>query len=288
MSIYQLECPICHNQNDITVSVCSSCGSISKYTANVRRALIPSEVAKLDANYKVAKEILRDKMLKREGALFESEVQVKGKAVINLDFKYLWEWLMHGSTDYMSYRRLVLQNIRPRATFLNDNVRSSVETALFGSEVDIIYAALTVNDLGLSSYGPISVVLHAKQIEKRTSLLEKNSFLFIEDAIGLGWNLFKPLPTGHFAPWTKRSKLAINKVYQQITQNISEGEMAQLVLKSTGDRSLDDFFELYIYGQINKGVVELIKFPVYLLEKMSEEELIQYEELKNNYKVEEY
>jgi len=70
---------------------------------------------------------------------------------------------------------------RVREVGVDDARRRSVESILFGSYgEEIRYAALSLGGLGLVSYGPITMVMSEPAIAQRASLLEYNSFQFVE------------------------------------------------------------------------------------------------------------
>lgn len=284
---YELECKACGYKNDIVKNSCEQCGTASSHTPNVRRAIIPDELNTLSAYYKIAKSNLKMRKLTAEGIFFEHEVQNKGKAVININFSFLWQWLMHGH-EYMGYRRLVFDGVRQKAKFIDDITRSIADAILFGSEIDIVYAALTLDGRGLTSYGPISVILQTKLIEKRTSMLDRNSYDFIRDAMANGWKLGDSLPAGHLSDWKNRKKLALIKCEPNIVKGLTDQQAARLVLYSEGQRNTDQFLELYVNGKLINSVVESINFPVSLLKELSEEEQDQYDELKRRFVVIEY
>ncbi|WP_345953006.1 hypothetical protein [Mucilaginibacter sp. PAMB04168] len=288
MPYYEFPCPVCHVNTNISESVCAACGHPFAQTVNIRRALLKTEVFTLEKRYKEAKETLTNRSLTSEGDFLENEVLVKGKAVINLDFPFLWDWLMHRDRSYQSYRRIVIEGLRQRADFENDLQRSIVESYLFGSHIDIIYAALSLNESGLISYGKVSIILKTKAIEPRTSLLEKNSYVFVDEAVAQGWNHKMPLPPGSMAPWRNRHQLALVKCQDRVVPGLTSDQAASIILYSDGNRANDDFMELYIYGNIVKAVVEKIKIPLSLKKGFNEKVLAQYEELKTKFIVEEY
>lgn len=288
MPYYEYYCPNCNQLNDVSESACGSCGITFLHQVNVRRSLIPAEREALEKRYKSALSELSVKSLDAEVNLLETVVIDEGKAVLNLGFDFLWDWLMYPGKAYQSYRRTVAADLRKRATFENDLKRSSVESLLFGSHVDIIYAALTVDQSSVRSYGPVTVVLRNSTIENRTSMLEKNSFFFVNDAMTIGWTFGKPLPVGFMAQWSDRHKLAVAKLKDALKKDISSEELADAILSSDGNRAADEFMELYIYGNIISTGVEKIKIPLSLSVGFDAKAQAQLNELKLKYVVEVY
>lgn len=178
----------------------------------------------------------------------------------------------------------MLSNERPKAKFEDDVNRSIVDAALFGSESDIIYAALSVNEDGLSSYGETTVVLKVPPVEKRTSALETNSFFFIKWVIENGWTFGNPLPAGYMTVWDEKHRLATVKLAKNLKKGITADEIAKIIITSKGDRASDSFIELYIYGKIIPSVIEKVKLPVGLKKSNTR----QVNELERKYSIEYY
>jgi hypothetical protein len=134
-----------------------------------------------------------------------------------------------------------------------------VESILFGSWAEkLVYAALSLDGMGLSSYGLVSMTLKEVCIRNRTSLLSENSFTFVSRH-----NVSKssPAPLGHRATWDERKELAVAKLAGRLTPAVGRRDYAGLVLFSEGDRSTDDFIEIHIYGGFNKYAISALKAP---------------------------
>jgi hypothetical protein len=260
-ALYQIACNNCSAKNDINELVCNTCGTAAEGTINTRRASLEYEINALDKRYKDAIDRLTAKNFAPEFTLLEQLVTNEGKAVINTNFKFLWEWAGKNSTDYVSYRRQIAEGLRQKAGFENDVKRCVHDSLLFGSEIDIIYAALSVDESGLSSYGKITAVIKTRPIEKRTSALQCNSYDFIEWDITQGWHVNKPLPAGFISTWFTKAKLALAKLEPAVKKGLNAAEIAKMVLNSGSDRASDDFIELHIFGKIPASAIEKVKIP---------------------------
>lgn len=244
---------------------------------------MPTEELALEKRYREAMAGITHDGLEKEHQLLESAIIMSGRAVINTSFDFLFKWLKENKA-YKSYRRLVLSNERSKAKFEDDVNRSVADSALFGSEADIIYAALSVNEQGLSSYGETTVVLRVSPIEGRVSALETNSFFFLELMTRNGWIFGNPLPAGYMAGWDKKHWLATAKLAKDLKKGITVEEIGKIVLTSIGDRSTDSFIELYIYGKIIPSVIEKIKLPIALKKSNTR----RVNELEKKYHIEYY
>lgn len=287
-SYYQITCSHCSNPNDINEVVCSSCGLPIPDTINVRRASLPQELLSLEKRYTDAKEYLSRNNLIAEGNELENSVRANGKAVINTQFSFLWEWLIRNKFAYESYRRQLINSARMKAKFDDDKNRSMADTILFGSAIDIIYSALSINETGVMSYGEITIILNTKAIEKRTSALEKNSFFFIDDISKKGWLWNTPLPPGYMAVWSDLFKLSLSKLCLTLKKSLTHDDFARLILSSSGSRATDEFIELYIYGNIVASAINKINIPLTVVNKFSTKEQLQLKELQSKYNVECY
>lgn len=285
---YEDACPSCTGMNDITELVCNHCGITIPTPINVRRASLPQEKQELEKRYTSAQSHLASNGLTTEGINLENAIKTNGKAVLNTQFHFLIEWLVENKAAYESYRRQVFTGARMKARFENDGNRSKADSILFGSEINIIYAALSVDESGVMSYGDVTVVLNTGSVEKRSSALERNSFPFIDDATAKGWTWKQPLPCGFMAVWPDFFKLSLSKLYLHLHSGISFSQLAKLVLDSAGTRAGDEFIELYIYGKIVASTVEKIKIPITLTTGLNPKQKLKLEELKRKYKVEIY
>lgn len=284
---YRLPCTACSSENDISDIVCSNCGIVIEAPINVKRATLPVELSALGKRYKHVVEQTVLQGLWNERGLLENTVTAHGKAVLNTSFDFLWEWLIRGSL-YESYRRQLLNKSRLAAAFENDIKRSTVDSILFGSEIDVVFAALSVDESGLGSYGDVTVVLKTGSIEKRTSALETNSFFFIESLQKTGWTIDRPVPPGHMCQWSDNFELVACKLSPVLKKGMKTEEFSKLILTSQGSRSTDEFIELHIYGKIASGTVEKIKIPLSLTKKFEPRQLLQLKEMSKRYNVEVY
>src|SRR5204863_83084 len=84
--------------------------------------------------------------------------------------------------------------------------------------VDLQFAALSLDDRGLTYYGSYCVTLKEAVIEMRSSVFEENPFLFNpKHQVYSG----KQPPLGYRASWTRRCALAEAKLGHLITSNTS-------------------------------------------------------------------
>jgi hypothetical protein len=258
---YLLPCKFCSNNHDISETVCPNTGEVIGEPINVKRASLPIEKKALQDKYLRAKLKLNGDDLTAEANFFEEPIQNRGRPIINMPFNFLWFWLTNNES-YKSYRRQILENVRPKALFQNDVNRTIVDSFLYGSEIDIIYSALTINKTGLTTYGQVSVILKEISVAKRTSCLYSNSFRFFNKLINeQKYSFGEPFPVGYLGTWYDNFKLATAKHNNEIVKGIDEDKCAMILLKSGESRDKDDFIELHIHGNIFSSAIDEIIIP---------------------------
>lgn len=287
MALYECECEKCGHINDINDSHCNVCGIQLSGTINTRRASINSEILALDKRYSNAIANLNLNDLIDETHELITEINNNGKAVINTPIDFLWDWLIKGHTAYLSYRRQIIDNSRPKAKFENDVKRTLHDSILFGSS-DIVYSALTTDNYGLISYGEATLILKTPSIQNRTSALETNSYFFIEQAAKKGWTFDQPLPTGYMSTWFTKDKLCVAKLEKRLKKGLNKREISRLILTSHGDRSTDEFVELHIFGKIVESAIDIIRIPMSIKTSSNPLRRIRLNELEKKFIVEYY
>ncbi len=288
MAIYECDCNNCTQVNDINNSHCDKCGSQLPGTINTRRASIKSEISALEQKYSDAITNLKSSGLDNEANELIFEINNNGKAIINTNIDFLWVWLVKGNGPYEGYRRLVINNSRPKANFENDVKRVMHDSILFGSTNDMIYSALTIDEQGLVSYGEATIILKIPSIQSRTSALETNSYFFVEEAVKGGWTFDKPLPPGFMSTWFTKDKLGVSKLEKKLKKGMKKDEMARLILTSHGNRSTDEFIELYIFGKIVETALEKIKIPFSAKTSADYKKRLKLSELEKKFIIEYY
>jgi hypothetical protein len=191
---------------------------------------------------------------------FANHIRTESRAVVNLWPSLLAEFLRDGKALYSNYVLQVEAEARIAASMEDDRRRRGVEGVLFGSIApQIRYAALTLDNRGLVSYGKCSMHLSNIAVSSRATVLEENSFDFVErKKIRPG----KPIPAGHRALWDQRDKLAIAKLGGDLKPEATRDDDARLLLYSDGDRTKDRFMEVHVYGAFNWQAVESLTIPI--------------------------
>ncbi len=250
-------CSECGSPISASVDRCSTCGK-DVGAPNVRAASQADEKAALEARFEdaVSRSVARG--VGKEIVEFEHAVE-RSSAVVNCNLSFLREFVSQASTLYANYHRGTQAGIRKAAEDTWDRDRVAVDGLLFGSySNNIVMAALTLTDTGLSSYGPYSMKLRDVAVSKRSSVLEENSFNFIQHH---KLSIRTPTPQGYRANWAGRAKLAVAKLADFVVQGMSEVDFQGLLLQDTGDRAADSFIEVHLFGTFDREAVETVSGP---------------------------
>ncbi len=184
---------------------------------------------------------------------FEAEVQTMSQAVVGMNIDTLCRLATSTNEIYSNYQLMVHAQTRRPASLSNDQRRLAVDGKLwgtFGSEIR--YAALSLDRKGLSSYGNCSATLRNLHVEHRASILEKNSYEFVEASPS------QPLPLGFRSTWKNRHRVAVAKCAERINAATLKEEFAVILMESGTARYQDDFIEVHIFGPFDFKAIEAI------------------------------
>jgi len=233
---------------------CSTCFADAGFP-NVRAAFGPMETTALEVRYSAALDDARVRGADKSLAKFDDSMR-KTAAVINVDLRFLFYFLSNDKNLYSTYRLGVRAQTRKVASEANDLHRTGVEAVLFGSYGEQLrYAALSLDGIGLKSYGDYTIRLRDIAVSDRASLLEENSYRFVErHDLRPG----KGIPRGYRAVWADRHRLAVAKLAARISDYTPESTYAGLLLMNASKRDDDDFIEIHIYGPIDSNAIESV------------------------------
>lgn len=255
---------------DMDLDTCSNCGEdVSKYYLNsscprclhpighpnVREVSRDEEQEALEERYEVAFE-----MSQKDGSYSNLKdldaAMHQTCAVVNGDLDFLHAFITNDKALYSTYTLQVRGNVRIPAEPQDDRRRMGIEGMLFGSYgAEIRYAALSLDGRGVVSYGPYAMQLSDVAIAKRATLLEENSFDFVETYAMRPGDV---IPPGYRSTWQDRHKLVVAKLSERIKETTSPDAHPSLVLSSEGNYDDDDFIEVHIYGPFNPRAVAAV------------------------------
>lgn len=256
MAAIEESCPSCGAHVFWERDRCSGCGK-DLGAPNVRIARRERDA--LLQRYKTALYEDRGPDVRAKVEAFSQTVEHDSGAVINVHPDYLKGFLKSSRDLYSGYALLTAAETRAAADMENDMARLSVEGKLFGTAAPHIrYAALSLNGRGLLSYGSCAITLNPRLCARAASLLEENSYHFIEQKRLVGRI---PIPAGHRAVWQDRHCLATAKLACCIDDRTVGADFPRLLLYSNGDRETERFIEIHIYGAFDRQAIVSAVIP---------------------------
>lgn len=236
-----LTCENCGEDVQDIEERCPTCGDPAGFP-NVRVAY--REQDELENRYNEAIELARSNGY--EASLQEFDESMSSSyAVINDKLRFIFQFITNEKALYSNYSFGVKGQVRKLAKEEDDQQRKTVEAIIFGTYGENIrYAALSLDKSGVSSYGPFTMIFREVAIIKRASLLENNSYSFVEKHnIRRGTDA----PLGYRAAWEDRNKLAVAKLAGSISSTTTKAEHAKILLFSEGKYETDEFIEVHIW-----------------------------------------
>jgi hypothetical protein len=254
-SLPLLDCQRCGSRIPDSSEKCLTCGHYAG-PPNVRAARRVEETSALNRRYVEA--VARAKTNGTDRQLLKLEEAAKASfAVINVGLDFLFHFVTNDKLLYSTYSLATKGKIRKPALRSDEEDRLAVEAKLFGGYGDEMrYAALSADGSGVRSYGAFTLRLRDVTITDRATLLEENSFAFVEKH---GVRLRQRPPVGYRATWEDRHKLVVAKLADRISPSTSEAELPKMMLRSEGDRATDDFVEVHIFGAFDINAVESVR-----------------------------
>jgi len=255
-----LFCPNCNQpQSQINLINCVNCGN-DLGAPNVNMVNTEEEINALEQRYNDANNYVATNGTKDIVRKFELFFNDNVKAVKNLTLNILHAWLVHTGA-YQTYHRSVDRGQRLIAKPHDDQKRAVIDAYLYGTYGrDINFAALTLNDKGLFSYGDCTIIFNDDSIKFRASVLEENSYKFVETH---KINLEQlNIPPGFRSTWQNKLKLTVSKLHQSFKLDINEIDFCEMVLFSEEDRNKDEFIEVHIYKELTNFALKTVIIPI--------------------------
>lgn len=250
-----LICPNCDSKILDTEKECSTCGW-NAGCPNVRAAKRPEEVDALARRYDHAIQGAADNGAEQALERFADNIK-NSRAVINVELDFLNTFVTSDKLLYSNYDLSVRSKTRKPAAENFDRHRRTIGAILFGHYAqEIRYAALSLDGSGPKYHDSYAITLREVAIIDRATLLEDNSYHFVATHnIQPGGNI----PHGYTSIWTDRHKLAVAKLWDQISSGTTEPEHPRILLFSEGKRDTDRFIEVHIYGGFDNRAIESVK-----------------------------
>ena len=211
---------------------------------NVQLAEHEEERQKLIDRYEEAKEDCR--RLGREKTLAEFErVCDTSDAVFNCPTLKLFRQIASGTDLFETCHDLESLRIRSERPVGHDwqKLRPQAEIELLGSHQHLDklhYAALSLDGVGLDSYGDCTVVLREEMISHRASCFDGNSALIYEEKHDFSGCLR--------SSWLERTKLCAARIAGKLDELLSSDGFPGMLLSKGATQDDDEFVEVHVFG----------------------------------------
>lgn len=250
------QCDFCKNAIPLSVERCPHCAQPGLFP-NVRLANDPEETTALEKRYQTAIAAAATSNTSNNVRSFEDALQ-NSKAVIAKSVNEVLRLITNTSQIFATYYQLIEAQVRLPEGSKWDSLRRVADSAIFKDQMQHIrFAALSLDNRGLSNYGGCSMVLRSDLIAHRASLFEENSVLFMKHHNVLMSEADK-LPPGHKAVWQQRAKLCVAKLASKITTSTKPLSFPALLLKEGMTSEDDDFVEVHIWGPMTSRTIERV------------------------------
>ena len=249
-----MKCPLCANDLQITAEICPHCASPALYP-NVNAAAQKEDVDALEKRYERAKKDAMSRGCDAVVQTLETDAAAS-KAVIARPLGEAQRLATSDKQGYSTYYQLVHAQQRLPDGDEWDALRRQADEALFpGFKEKIRFAALSMDGVGLSNYGEMSVVLRDAMIRHRASVFEENSALFVKN------RKVKDLARavrGYRATWADRAKLCVAKLAGGLTPATRPDDLSGLLLRQGATSADDAFVEVHVWGPMTARTVERV------------------------------
>ncbi len=146
--------------------------------------------------------------------------------------------------------------LRPSSAAMEASRQSAEPLVFLNYYEKIQFAALTIDDTALFTYGNCAMFFQENKIANRATVLEENCVFFCQRRdIGPA----RPtIPPGYRATWAQRADLVIAKLGPRLSTTMQEADLPSMLLSSGSDPSKDDFVEVHIFDRIHRSAIEYL------------------------------
>jgi hypothetical protein len=222
-------------------------------TPNVIAAALPEEIDALNARYGEVEQMCAQ--VWHIIVDFQKHVEAMARITINLAFDTVHRLVVQGQF-YKNYYELHHEGVKKY-----DSRRVITDARLFGEDSNQIrYAALCSRPTGLHNYGEFCIVLDSNKLRECTSVFEENPFVFFEKYPNILMEKFSFIH-GYRATWENRSKLAVAKLGQQMTETTQPNDFPNILTHCADEKMQDDFIEVHICKKITCDDIVEVRAP---------------------------
>jgi hypothetical protein len=261
-----LSCPYCSNPFLLSNDRCPHCGEFWGF-GNVRAAEEKAEQQALLRRYDKAKKEAVGRGAGLAVDEFEAEITAKSIAVIARPASEVQRLATSDNEVYATYYQLIEARVKIPKGEKWDVLRAVADSALFPNyKENIRFAVLCFGGDGLANYGECSLRLRTFMIQRRASVFEENSVLFMAHQ-NIKMSRADNLPKGYRAVWDERGKLCVAKLAGKIQPTTLASEYEGILMTPGATSAEDDFVEVHIWGPLTARTIEEVKISPSLKSK---------------------
>jgi hypothetical protein len=244
------KCGICDTPIPPVGTACDVCQTPIGFP-NVR--LANKESALLGKRYLMEMESVKARSIQKVAHNFEIAVDTANVVMVR-SFIDLIAIVENENKLISTFHQQVASGARLAENNAFDSMRDAIESIVHPLYYDKIHcAALSLNLIGVKTYGDTHIKLNDKYIQNRTSFFEENPFNLVKK---LKLAAGETLPSGYRASWVERGKLALCKYHANLKGDETRLDDFQNILLVQQDDP--DFIEAHIYGSIHMKCIEAV------------------------------
>lgn len=255
-----ISCPFCTNEIPQPAPCCPHCGQRANFW-NVIDADQADERAALQVRYEAAKADAVSRGVDVTVQDFETVV-AGSKAVLARSVEELQRLATSHRQLYATYYQLIEAGLKLPDDDEWNVARELTDTVLFPNyKEQIRFAALSLDGVGLSTFGVCSIELRDEMIAHRTSVFDENSVLFMERH-GVKVSRKPGVPKGYRAIWEEREKLCAAKLAARIDSTTAPNQYSSLLLTQGASPEAHEFVEVHIFGPMTVLTMKRVRITV--------------------------
>lgn len=213
----------------------------------------------MEARFKTAQVSAVVRGITLEFEAFIESVNQNSLAVMNRSLGSLNSWAEGSNPLFNSFHCQVETMGRTPNGSNYDQQREAAEAAINPFYYrEISYAALTLNETGLTNYGSYSVLLNEMSIDERSSVFEENPFEFNQKHHVVAG---QSPPLGYRAPWEERGRLAGAKLEHKLERGMLPSAFSGVLMEERGADPDCDYVEVHIFGPVSRVSIQKVIGP---------------------------
>jgi hypothetical protein len=246
-------CGHCAEEVATPLTRCVVCGRDVGFP-NTRFAERPSEKEGLAKRYQAA--VAAAKEAGSLAVLKEFEKAVDGsRAVLVMRHNRMFGFVMNEEMIVSFYKQVASGSRLPSNDEWDMNRARNDASVNPHYHDELVPAALSLTDEGISWYGDYDITLKDLTIDVRATVFEENPFMHNDREFRKSTALPE---AGRRATWAERAKLAVCKLHPRISPDTSEAEFQDILMEPQHERGDSDFIEVQIYGRIHPRAIERV------------------------------